>query len=85
MAGNPAGAKQASPSVNSTSELSISSNWDSKTFGFGTHVAVANPKTPPRTPNIDIFSDFSISENKKAGTLSISGKLTGDNFPRRYL
>ncbi|MDO6389568.1 hypothetical protein Q4E40_05485 [Pontibacter sp. BT731] len=28
-----------------------------------------------------MFSEFSITENKKAGTLSISGKITGDNFP----
>lgn len=28
-----------------------------------------------------MFSDFSITENKKAGTLNISGNLTGDNFP----
>jgi hypothetical protein len=34
----------------------------------------------PGSPPIDVFSDFSITENKKAGTLSVSGKLTGDNF-----
>ena len=35
----------------------------------------------PGSPNIDVFSEFSITENKKAGTLDIRGKLTGDNFP----
>ena len=39
----------------------------------------ANPKTPPGTPDVDVFSDFSITS--KAGSLSISGKLIGDNFP----
>jgi hypothetical protein len=33
------------------------------------------------TPNIDVFSNSSITENKKAGTLAISGSFTGDNFP----
>jgi hypothetical protein len=28
-----------------------------------------------------VFPDFSITENKKAGTLTLSGMLTGDNFP----
>jgi hypothetical protein len=35
----------------------------------------ANPLTPPGTPEIDIFSNFSITENEKAGTLSVSGSL----------
>ena len=54
---------------------------DVKTIAFGTHAMAANPKTPSGTPNIDIFANFSISENKKAGTLTITGSLTGDNFP----
>jgi hypothetical protein len=35
----------------------------------------------PGAPAIDVFSKFSITENKKAGTLDISGSLKGDNFP----
>lgn len=71
---------RAIPSLNFTDDLNISSKGDSKTFSFGTHVAAANPDISG-SPDIDIFSDFSITENKKAGTLSISGKLNGDNFP----
>jgi RHS repeat-associated protein len=78
---NPAGAKTATPDLWFTKDMSIAGNGDSKTFEFGTHVAAGNPKTPPGTPDIDIFSDFSITENKKAGTLSVSGNLKGDNFP----
>lgn len=40
-----------------------------------------SPAPQATTPAIDVFSDFSITENKKAGTLNISGKLTGDNYP----
>ena len=44
-------------------------------------VAAANPLPPPGTPDINIFSALNITENKKGNTLSINGKLTGDNFP----
>jgi RHS repeat-associated protein len=81
MSSNPNGAKRALPSIEFTNGLSIKDGGDSKTFGFGTHSAAANPKTPHGTPDIDVFSNFSITENKKAGTLSLSGQLTGDNFP----
>lgn len=81
MASDPSGAKTATPSVEFTKGLSISEKGDSKTFGFATSAAATNPKTPAGTPDINVFSDFSVTENKKAGTLSISGKLTGDNFP----
>lgn len=77
---DPNDSKTAKPEI-SFSGLRITKSGDNKTFEFGTHSAAANPKTPPGTPDIDVFSDFSITENKKAGTLTISGKLTGDNFP----
>jgi len=81
-ANNPSGAKTATPAVNFTGDFTIANNGDAKTFGFGTHVAAGNPITPKIvTPNIDIFSNFSVTENKKAGTLNVSGSLTGDNFP----
>jgi RHS repeat-associated protein len=79
---DPSRAKTAKPSIDFDKGLTITSSGDSKTFSFGTHSAAGNPKTPQAvTPNIDVFSDFSITENKKAGTLTVSGKLTGDNFP----
>ena len=82
MGSNSTNSETAIPSAKFTKGLSISNNGDEKNFDFATHTAAGNPKTPKGlTPNIDIFSDFSITENKKAGTLSISGKITGDNFP----
>lgn len=80
-ANSPSGAVTGNPTIEFTKGLSISQNGDSKTFGFATHSAGANPKTPDGSPNIDVFSDFSITANSKTGTLAISGKLTGDNFP----
>ena len=79
---SPHNQKTATPEVKFEGDFTIKQNGDNKTFGFGTHVAASNPLTPQAiTPNIDIFSNFSITENKKAGMLNISGKLTGDNFP----
>jgi hypothetical protein len=74
------GSATATPSVGFTGDYTIANKGDSKTFDFGTHVAASNPMVPG-SPPIDVFSSFSITENKKAGTLDISGKLTGDNFP----
>ncbi|MCC5922121.1 MAG: hypothetical protein JJU23_15705, partial [Cyclobacteriaceae bacterium] len=75
------GSPKAKPSINFVDTPKMFSKGDSKTFVFGTHSAGANPMTPEGSPNIDVFSEFSITENKNAGTLDISGKLTGDNFP----
>lgn len=51
-----------------------------KKIEFGTHSSAGNPLMP-FSPEIGIYSDFSITENKKAGTLSIKGELAVDNFP----
>ena len=77
---NPSFKRTSTPLVNFEGDFTIKKNGDVKTFDFGTHVSGSNPLTPG-APNIDVFSDFSISENKKAGTLDIIGNLTGDNFP----
>jgi RHS repeat-associated protein len=74
------GSLTGTPAVNFTGDFTISQKGDAKTFGFGTHLAGSNPMVPG-SPAIDVFSNFSITENKKAGTLDISGILTGDNFP----
>ena len=73
--------KTAKPTVSFTRDFSIITSGNTKLFTFGTHSAAANPLTPPGTPTIDVFANFSIFENKQAGTLQISGELTGDNFP----
>lgn len=74
------GSLTAKPTVKFLDGFKTKTSGDSKTFMFGTHSAGANPMVPG-SPNIDVFSEFSITENKKAGTLDISGTLTGDNFP----
>lgn len=71
------GSRTETPSV-SIGEFSISQGDGSRTFDFDTHSKGANPMVPG-SPNIDVFSDFSITESD--GMLSISGSLTGDNFP----
>lgn len=71
--------KTATPSVE-INRFETSSNGDVSNFSFDTHYSGANPLTPG-APSIDVFSNFHILENKKAGTLSISGSLSGDNFP----
>lgn len=74
------GSNTAKSSVEFTDGFKTKTSGAAKTFMFGTHSKGANPMVPG-SPNIDVFSDFSITENKKAGTLDISGTLTGDNFP----
>ena len=65
------------PSV-SIGKFSIAKNGDSRTFKFDTHSKGANSMAP-NSPNIDVFSNFSITESD--GLLTISGDLKGDNFP----
>ena len=69
---------RATPSQEITS-FTTSTDEGGKHFGIGAHVASANPLTPPGTPDVDIFSSLSITS--KDNTLSITGKLTGDNYP----
>jgi hypothetical protein len=72
------------PRSNVIEPLSITTNAAGKQFAFKTWYGGANPLAPSpegTTPEIDVFSEFTIVENKKADTLSINGKLTGDNFP----
>ena len=76
------GSLTGTPSVKFTDGLKIAKSGDAKTFEFGSHVAGSNPMVPG-SPPIDVFSNFSITENKKAGTLNISGTLKGDNFPSK--
>jgi RHS repeat-associated protein len=60
------------------SAFSAESADDSRKFNISTHNAGANPLISG-SPPIDVFSSISITE--KNGLLSISTKLTGDNFP----
>jgi len=71
------GSLTGSPTV-SFDNFNIANNGDSKTFNFGTHYKGSNPFIPGSS-NIDVFSNFSITESD--GLLNISGDLKGDNFP----
>ena len=57
----------------------ITSDGDSRTFEFSTHAYGSIPQLFGLGPNINMFSDFTITERE--GLLSISGSLKGDNFP----
>ena len=58
----------------------IARHGDSRTFHFGTHAYGSNPIVPSFiSPDIDLLSNFTIT--KSDGLLSISGTLTGDDFP----
>ncbi len=58
----------------------IARHGDSRTFHFGTHAYGKNPDVWEYvSPNLDLFSNFTITESD--GLLSISGYLTGDDFP----
>lgn len=77
---NPNDAKTAKSTVEFTDNLSINNSGSSKNFKFGTHSAGSNPDVKG-SPDIDVFSKFSITSDTKTGSLNISGSLTGDNFP----
>jgi RHS repeat-associated protein len=70
--------RRATPSQQISSTSSTDEDG-TKHFGIQSHVASSNPLAPPGTPDVDVFSNLSITS--KDNTLSITGKLTGDNFP----
>jgi RHS repeat-associated protein len=74
------GLKQTEVPDSAISKLLIAENSSSRVFSFEAHYAGANPLTPG-APAIDVFSGITITENRQSQTLTISGQLTGDNFP----
>lgn len=69
----------------SISNFTASTNKDgSNTVSFSSSMAGSNPLTKERgipTPDINVKTDFTMTENVKAGTLDISAVQTGDAFP----
>ena len=69
----------------SISNFTATANQDgSNTVSFTAAMAGANPLTKKYgipTPDIDVTTDFTMTENVKAGTLDISAVQTGDAFP----
>jgi hypothetical protein len=66
---------------NEIGKLGVWEQEGRKSFAFQAHYAGPNPLTPPGTPPIDVFSSFSILDNRVGNSLVIKGTLTGDDFP----
>jgi RHS repeat-associated protein len=48
---------------------------------FTANMKAANPLTEPLSPDINIHTKFTLTENLKAGTLNVNALQTGDAFP----
>ena len=69
--------------ANSSGSVGVArSSYDNgfNSHGIGAEYAGANPYTPGG-PDINVFSSLSVVEDTKNGIVTISGALTGDNFP----
>nr|WP_315176519.1 DUF6443 domain-containing protein [uncultured Flavobacterium sp.] len=73
--------KTAVPTQSFSASNSKNSNGDNITTVSSNYTA-KDPITPPSvTPEIDMHSTISISENSKTGTVSVSASIVGDSFP----
>ncbi|MBO9584425.1 MAG: RHS repeat-associated core domain-containing protein [Flavobacterium sp.] len=65
----------------SISDFKQTQNKDgSSTVSFSSSMSGANPLVPG-SPDIDVKTNFTMTENMKAGTLDVSISQTGDKFP----
>jgi RHS repeat-associated protein len=62
------------------SALHYNSVGDVSGYSFDAHVTGANPYSS-FAPNIDLYVDMLIVENRHNGMLTVQGTVTGDNFP----
>lgn len=75
------GSKTANDDKGSISNFTYRQNGDgSTTVYFSASMAGHNPLVPG-SPDIDVKTSFTMTENEKAGTLSISAVQSGDAFP----
>lgn len=77
------GSAVATNDVGTISNASYTTNKDgSTTTSWTSTMSGQNPLTPSLvTPAIDVTTNFSLTENKEAGTLGVSVSQTGDAFP----
>jgi RHS repeat-associated protein len=77
------GTATATNDVGNISNGVYTTNTDgSTTTSWTAKMAGSNPLTPNLfTPSIDVTTNFSLTENKTAGTLGVSVTQTGDAFP----
>lgn len=79
------GTGTASNDKGSITNFSTKANKDgSNTMSFTSTMAGSNPLTTKLgipTPDIDVKTNFTLTENTKAGTLNVSAVQTGDAFP----
>ena len=73
------GTKTGTPSGDITNFKSSTDKKGNSTVSFTANYAGNLPLIP--SADIDVHTNFSITENAKAGTLSITAKQTGDQFP----
>ncbi|EKT3966589.1 RHS repeat-associated core domain-containing protein [Flavobacterium psychrophilum] len=74
------GSSTATPS-GGVSDFKQTANKDgSNTVTFNSTMSGANPLVPG-SPDIDVKTSFSLTENTKAGTLNVNISQTGDRFP----
>jgi len=70
--------------ANITGFKATSDSKGNSTTSFTANMAAANPLTARigvPTPDIDVHTSFTLTENQKAGTLNVSAVQTGDAFP----
>ncbi|WP_344980426.1 RHS repeat-associated core domain-containing protein, partial [Compostibacter hankyongensis] len=51
------------------------------TVSFTANLSAANPLTEPLSPDIDVHTKFTLTENERKGTLNVNVVQTGDAFP----
>jgi len=74
------GEKTATPTGEITDFKSSTDNNGNSTVSFNSTYAGANPLVPG-SPNIDVKTSFTLVENTKAGTLSVTATQKGDAYP----
>lgn len=70
------------PNVSYTGVTTTKNSFGNNIGSFGFSYSAKDPVTPGLfTPELDVHSDFSITENLETGTLFVSATFTGDVFP----
>lgn len=74
------GSATATTRANITGFKATSDSKGNNTSSFTANMAAANPLVPG-SPDIDVHTQFTLTENQKAGTLNVNAVQTGDAFP----
>lgn len=74
------GKATAAPQANISGFNVIKDKEGNSTISFTANMSAANPLVPG-SPDIDVHTKFTLTENVKAGTLNVNAVQTGDAFP----